>query len=146
MYKKVVSIKESMDNPKNKNIKNIEAGERVKFKGMTDQYGRAYWYVGAEREENGEIKALYLIPGQQPDKDQILKYEPSRTHRSYLMNLSPELLRMEDKKERLTHFKQTYCATHDLVEDAFCMPASSGQLRFNEYGSGIEIKIFRGGE
>lgn len=132
-----------MKNPYDDDVKELENGEEHKFEGYTRKLGRARWSVGAERGKNGVIKTLYLIPDQQPGNPPILKYKPHNEHVSYRVDAELSIKRSKQSTDRVRHSRCIYCATHDLVEDDFVMPASAGKLSIKEYGSGILVRVER---
>lgn len=132
-----------MKNPENEKIIPLQNGETIKFKGITKNYGRAYWYIAAERGENAVIKNVYLIPQQQPDAEAIYKYTPEHNFTKITVSKRINLLKkVNDGRERLNCSRIDYCEIHDLVEHEYCMPASSTHLEIKESGvSGIDIRI-----
>lgn len=130
-----------MKNP-GEDVDIVEVENReISFTGYTERFGRAYWYIGVERKEGGIIEAVYFIPSQQPDKNNILRYTPEVEHTA--INVKPSLDLMENQRPRnsLDHSRTTYCKDHDLVEESWCMPEDSNLIEITEYGSGIEIEV-----
>lgn len=126
---------------KEERLREIEAEEEIEFKGMTQKYGRAYWHVGVKRKEGGVITDLYMVPGQQPDKEKILHYEPKSEQVTFEVEPVVELIKSTDRMNRLSHSRTRYCEEHDMVEESFCMPADATSLSIREYSNAIEIRI-----
>ena len=131
-----------MENPE-EDVDILEVKNReIKFKSYTQRYGRAYWHIGVERKEEGIIEAVYFIPSQQPDEENIYKYLPENDdHVAFELEPSPYLMKKTNPKNSLDHSKTKYCHHHDLVEESWCMPIDASILKITEYGSGIQIEV-----
>ena len=123
-------------------IEEVEEDEHIEFKGYTDKFGRAYWYIGVERREEGIIEAVYFIPSQQPDSDVIYKYEPELDYTDHRIEPGRQFVKSSNSMQDMNYRGTSYCSNHDLVEEKFVMPAAARKLEITESTiTGIEIKV-----
>lgn len=119
----------------------LEQNEEVQFTAMTERFGRAEFAIGVERGTDAEIKALYLIPGQQPDKkDVVYKYVPNYDKQ---YGFSVESWGHKDV-DYPRCWRTGYCEVHDLVEQHWYVPRQASKFKIREHSTGISVLFERG--